>query len=158
VSGATRGGTLDLGAGAIVEPDGGFVARLSPTDGLAGASARLAGFNQPWLLQETAGGEILLAGNYYGSMMLGGLTHAHPGNDGFAADPVVVKLSSNLGHVAWKQLAATSAQWESITGVAFGDDDTLFLSGPFWNTLSIDGCAPRASAGDADAYLLKRKL
>jgi hypothetical protein len=157
VSGTTKG-PVDLGAGPITEFDGGFVARLATENGLATESAPLGGFNQPLMLQEAAGGEIVLAGNYYGSMTLGGATQAHPGTDGLSADPVAVKLSPDFRQAGWKQLAATSARWESITGVALGEDDTVFLSGPFWESLTIDGCKPRVSAGDADTYLLKRKL
>jgi hypothetical protein len=149
-------GSLDLGAGAISDPDGGFIARLSPSDGLATSSAALPGFNAPLRVHENADGELLVAGGYRFTMTLGGETAAA----GFADhddDPVAVKLSSDFQQVVWKQLASTSTVWEDFTGSALGADSTVFLAGSFNETLAVDGCSPRPSAGDADGFLMKRK-
>ena len=146
-------GSIDLGAGEISTPLGGFIARLSTADGSASLSAPLHGFGKPFYVRETADGNIILAGHYDNIMSFGRDTWI-----GSGGDPVALSVTADFNTLHWAQLASTSDLFEAFTGAEFADDQSIFLSGYHQDTLTVEGCAPRESQGDQDAFIMKRSL
>ncbi|MEZ4442711.1 MAG: hypothetical protein R3B72_26690 [Polyangiaceae bacterium] len=149
-------GSVDFGIGPVVDSNGGFATRLSPVDGVATESRSLLGFDNPLWLVEATDGNLLIAGSYSGPMYLGGVSVSDPSTVEPTTDPVAVALSSDLATLEWKQLASHSLGWETFSGIASTKDDAVFIVGNFYETLNVDGCDSHPSAGDQDAFLMKR--
>lgn len=159
----TGSASIDFGAGPLVNPlayDGGYVARLSATTGIALEQAALPGFNGSYVVREAPGGNALVAGWFDVPMSLGYLDLTPMGSraDAFAISLTPAFLTGSTGEVAWHLHAPSSEDTFQSMFMTLSGDDAVFLHSRFTGTLDIEGCPSRPSAGDLDAFVLKRRL
>jgi hypothetical protein len=147
-------GTVDLGSGPVYGNRAAYFARISSDDGHIVNGTMIEGIDGPERLAVDADGNVVLAGEYEDTLVLG--TETFHSVDGLG-DALVFELSPDFANVNWRSVVAGSDQNEGFRDVIIGDDGNVVVSGVFYDELPIEGCGVRRSAGDADAVLFKRR-
>ena len=147
-------GPLELGCGPMMAQDALlkwdlFVAKLGP-DGSCQWSIQAGDDNNqdPWSIVADAAGNVLVAGDFEGSMDLGCGTITSAGG----LDAFVAKLDPN-GNCLWSKGAGTAGIQQAF-GVGVDSTGNVLVTGEFYTGIDF-GCGALASAGASDVYLAK---
>jgi len=152
-------GTLDFNEEALTALGAGdlFVAKLSAADGKplwsksygdAGASALLATTRQ---VTADAGGNVILAGKFAGTLDFGGGPLASVQEDIYLA-----KLNSSGAHVWSKRFGDSdnAPNTQAANGMSADIDGSILLTGLFQGAVDF-GCGPLTSAGSSDGFVTR---
>jgi hypothetical protein len=147
-------GAVDFGTGVLTSA-GNFDAILLKLNGATGATmwAKRVGtqtFQDTWDVASDASGNIHLAGNFQGSINLGGPTLTSPSNQDF--DTYAAKFDTNGNHL-WS-LQGGGAGDGFMHNLAVDSAGNVALAGAFGGVLNM-GAVSLTSAGDEDIFVVK---
>lgn len=136
------------------EPDGwpenACVAKLSPNGTFVWARKLMCtGTAYARAISTLADGSALVAGDFYGSLTLGGTTLVSVGN----YDVFVTRLYSNGSH-AWAVRAGGSGE-EHLYGMATLADGSAIVTGDFQNVVTFGGTSLGRNGGYGQSYVAK---
>jgi hypothetical protein len=147
-------GTFDLGGGPLTGDDFDvFVASLTPSGSHSWSAVLQADVGIVHAISLTAGGDVVIAGEYGGSIDLAGMPHIGP--DGLTWQSWVLKLSRDGGEHMWSAgYGGVADHHNSATAVGVSPSSgKAIVAGYFYGTIDF-GTGALVSAGSADVYVL----
>lgn len=144
-------GTVDFGGGPLTSAGSWdiFVAKLAGTDGSHLWSKRFgdADYDVGYSVAADGNGDVLLAGNFSGTVDFGGGPMTSVGS----ADIFVSKFSGTDGTHIWSQRFGENG-YDAAYGLAVGPSGNVVVTGGFRGTVDF-GSGPLTSAGGFDIFV-----
>jgi hypothetical protein len=143
-------GSTSFGGSTLTLTEGGYLARLDSAG--EHLSSRAVSGVWPTRIAVDGAGNVLVGGPFGGLVDFGNPPIASEGKQ----DGVFSKLEPGLAH-QWT-LPFGSFEDDAVAGIAVDGTATAFVAGQFMGTVTLPGCLPLTSAGDADILLMKVDL
>lgn len=154
VTGKVEGAVTGLGAGFPAGTGMGdvFVSRLAAGDGQPIWAKRFNGgpFEMGFALALDGDGNVLVTGNFTGTLDLGGTPLTSAGN----RDIFVAKLAGDSGSTLWARSFGASGP-DQGSGVAVTPAGEVLVAGEFLGTMDVGGTALSADGSSPDIFVIR---